>query len=73
MTSNDLLDKIHRDVDTIIDVAREFKHLPQSTLNWKAHSEKWSILECLEHLNRYSSYYNKELRYAISRAKNFKQ
>lgn len=67
MTSNELLATLHRDVLTIIDAAKEFELLPDSALNWKERPEKWSILECLEHLNRYSSFYHAELRKAIAR------
>ena len=67
MTSNDLLLKLQRDVLSIIDAAKGFERLADSDLNWKEHQAKWSILECLEHLNRYSLYYNSELKKAITR------
>ena len=66
MTSNDLLVKLRRDVLSIIDAAKDFERLAESDLNWKEHQAKWSILECLEHLNRYSLYYNEEFKKAIS-------
>ena len=69
MTSNELLDKLRHDALALIDIAKEFELLGESTLNWKEHPEKWSILECLEHLNRYSLYYHGELSKAIARAK----
>jgi hypothetical protein len=68
MTSNDLLVKLQRDVLSIIDAAKDFERLADSDLNWKEHQSKWSILECLEHLNRYSLYYNAEFKKAIGRA-----
>ncbi|HEY5917884.1 MAG TPA: DinB family protein [Chryseolinea sp.] len=68
MTSNDLFVKLRRDVLSIIDAAKDFERLPESDLNWKEHQAKWSILECLEHLNRYSLYYNAEFKKAIDRA-----
>lgn len=68
MTSNDLLVKLRRDVLSIIDAGKDFEHLAESDLNWKEHQAKWSILECLEHLNRYSLYYNAEFKKAIARA-----
>ena len=42
-------------------VSAEF--IPQgfSALNFKIALDSWSILECLEHLNRYSRYYNPAL------------
>lgn len=49
--------------------ARKFKTLPLSTLNFKEDDEKWSILECLEHLNRYGDYYLPELEKAITAKK----
>lgn len=67
MTSNDLLVKLRRDVLSIIDVAKDFERLAESDLNWKEHQAKWSILECLEHLNRYSLYYNAEFKKVIAR------
>ena len=68
MTSNDLLGKLRKDVLAIIDAANEFESLPESDLNWKQHPKKWSILECLEHLNRYSHYYHAEIKKAIARS-----
>lgn len=44
-----------------------FVPLGLSLLNQKPDPESWSILECLEHLNRYSRYYNPALTKAISR------
>lgn len=41
--------------------AEQFKILPLETLNWKTSPENWSILECLEHLNRYSDFYIPEI------------
>lgn len=39
--------------------------LELSLLNYKPCPHSWSILECLEHLNRYSRYYNPALAKAI--------
>ena len=47
-------------------VATEFARLDLDTLNYKPSAESWSILECLEHLNRYSRYYNPALAKAIA-------
>lgn len=40
--------------------------LDLSLLNHKPAPDRWSILECLEHLNRYSRYYNPVLAEAIA-------
>jgi hypothetical protein len=46
-------------------VATELATLDLQDLNFKTSPDSWSILECLEHLNRYSRYYNPELAKAI--------
>ena len=35
--------------------------LPPAALHWKAQPQRWSFLECLEHLNRYGDFYLPEL------------
>ena len=47
-------------------IVTELATLDTSTLNYKPAPESWSILECLEHLNRYSRYYNAALAKAIT-------
>ncbi len=68
MTSKELLVKLRQDVSAIIVNATEFELLSEADLNWKEHPAKWSILECLEHLNKYSLFYNAEMKKAIARA-----
>lgn len=51
----DDLDKLMHRLSEI--VAREFLPLSEAQLNWKAHEKKWSIAECLQHLNIVSDYY----------------
>lgn len=45
----------------IIGQAEEFKQLGSEQLNFKKSPESWSILECLEHLNRYGDFYLVEI------------
>ncbi|PRY14796.1 DinB family protein [Pontibacter ummariensis] len=47
-------------------VATELSSLDLNSLNYKVSSDSWSVLECLEHLNRYSRYYNPALSKAIA-------
>lgn len=47
-------------------VEKEFIPLPDAALNWKPGPEKWSILECLDHLNRYNRYYNTQIKKALA-------
>ena len=49
-------------------VEHEFAPLELALLNHKPTATGWSILECLEHLNRYSRYYLPQLAKAINRA-----
>ena len=42
-------------------VRTDFAALPPALLNQRPAPASWSILECLEHLNRYSRYYNAAL------------
>lgn len=42
------------------------KSKSDKALNWRENPESWSILECIEHLNRYGSYYIPEIANAIS-------
>ncbi|GAA4347749.1 DinB family protein [Hymenobacter saemangeumensis] len=45
----------------------ELEPLELTLLNYKPSPTAWSILECLEHLNRYSRYYNPQLAKALTR------
>ena len=47
-------------------VLTEFAALDLGNLNYKPAPDSWSILECLEHLNRYSRYYHPALANAIA-------
>ncbi|OKL40635.1 hypothetical protein A3841_12280 [Pontibacter flavimaris] len=47
-------------------VVHSFDSLSLVDLNHKPASDSWSMLECLEHLNRYSRYYNPALAKAIA-------
>ena len=44
---------------------QEFLPLEQAALNWKETADKWSVLECLEHLNYYNRYYNEAIAKAL--------
>ena len=70
MTPNELLNSLTLDVHSIIDtVEKEFIPLPDSRLNWKESPDRWSILECFDHLNRYCLYYNTRLGKSIEQAR----
>jgi hypothetical protein len=48
-------------INLIIDQANDLTTLSPKQLNWKEAPERWSILECIEHLNRYNDYYIREI------------
>ncbi len=42
--------------------AQTFQELNAEELNWKKDQQNWSILECVEHLNRYGDFYLPEIK-----------
>jgi len=64
--STQLLNELDDAVKAIIQtVETDFATCSSRELNWKPMPEKWSIAECLEHLNIYSRYYNPAMEQAI--------
>ncbi len=52
----------------VIDIFNiHFKNLSWEELNWKPNADKWSIAECLEHLNMYADYYTVEMSKAMDK------
>jgi hypothetical protein len=69
MKSNELLQEVKIATLAILKIAEEnFAPLSSEDLNQKPNPQKWSIAECLEHLNYYSSYYNKNIKLALEQA-----
>ncbi|QNH62132.1 DinB family protein [Hymenobacter sediminicola] len=52
-----------RSIQTLVET--ELLPLPEALLNGKPAPERWSALECVEHLNRYCRYYNPALARAL--------
>lgn len=50
-------------------LATEFEPRTAAALQFKPTATSWSVLECLEHLNRYSRFYNPALRNALAAKK----
>ncbi|GAB3299474.1 DinB family protein [Hymenobacter tenuis] len=50
-------------------VSHELCSLPPDAMNFKPAPGSWSVLECIEHLNRYGRYYLPALAKALSRSK----
>lgn len=45
-----------------------YQSMGQKDLNWKSDDKSWSVLECIEHLNRYGDFYIPEIDQRISKA-----
>ena len=52
-----------------LNFAELLKEKNETELNWKANTESWSILECLEHLNLYGYFYIPEIEKTILNSK----
>ena len=63
-----LADLMARTADLRQTVRHQFAALDLALLNQRPAPGSWSILECLEHLNRYSRYYSPALASAFNRA-----
>jgi hypothetical protein len=71
MKTQALLNKLKSDVEVINDVVKnDFYNLSEEKLNWEENLTRWSILECFEHLNRYSRYYVSAMEKALHVAEN---
>src|SRR6056297_3067340 len=56
-TSDFLIADLIERTRQILNAAEHYKTLSDETLNWRPGEEKWSVLECLEHLNLYGDFY----------------
>jgi hypothetical protein len=52
-----LRDALLHTTDRLITIAKGFKECSPEQLNHKASPDRWSVLECLEHLNLYGDFY----------------
>ncbi len=63
-----LADEGKRTEDIINTLSHQLKELSENQLNWKPSPKKWSILECVEHINTACRHYIPEIRMQISNA-----
>ena len=59
--SNEVINDLIKMTKSHIDYANELISISEEKLQYKQSNESWSVLECLEHLNRYAFFYNKEI------------
>jgi hypothetical protein len=64
--NNQLIDDLLRRMENCKRTVKEFKILPLNRLQFK-NGERWSVLECLEHLNLYGDFYLVEIEKQIIR------
>lgn len=57
IASETLISELQKQTRDIIYRADKFANLSDTELNWRPAANKWSILECLQHLNLYGDYY----------------
>lgn len=69
----DLIDQLILRTQENLTAARHFATLSSDTLHLRPRPNAWNILECLAHLNHYSSYYLPEIRRQINNTKHRKQ
>lgn len=61
MKRSELLADLTRITRECLATAQSWKNLPANLLNQKPAPDKWSVLECLEHLNLYGDFYLVEI------------
>lgn len=61
----DLLEITRENLNTV----EHLKNQSTDYLNWKQNPESWSVLECIEHLNKYGDFYIPEITNKIKTSK----
>jgi len=69
MTSEKLLQELLELTRRNLNAAESFKTNSIEKLNWKNDAESWSVIECIEHLNRYGDFYIPEISNRIKNSK----
>jgi hypothetical protein len=63
--NNTLIEELLAITENASRAARRFKDLTETQLKFKKQPDQWSILECIEHLNRYGDFYLPEIEKSI--------
>lgn len=69
LTTKSVLQNLLETTRENLNIAEQLLRKPINTLNWRQNSESWSILECIEHLNRYGDFYIPEITQKIKTSK----
>ncbi|TBW26545.1 DinB family protein [Gramella sp. KN1008] len=67
--TEELIEDLLKNTKASIQYVRNLQFLSYTELNYRIEPNWWTILECLEHLNMYTSYYLPEIRKAINLCK----
>lgn len=68
MDQTQLLKDLERRTRENLAVAKKLDQLSLAELNQRPAPNGWSILECLEHLNRYAAFYHPEIRRRLQKS-----
>jgi hypothetical protein len=71
--SEDLILELVETTKRNVNLAETLKTKSSFELNWKENQTAWSILECLEHLNRYGDFYIPEIDKVINKSRSKKE
>ena len=67
--TQELLAGLIEKTNTNLRKVEEYMEVQDAALNHKASPEKWSVLECIEHLNLYGDFYIPEIKNYIGKSK----
>ncbi len=56
-----LTQQLIEEIKMLLQKANQLQQLSNEQLNIRPNTDSWTILECIEHLNRYSNFYVKEI------------
>ncbi len=65
LTPKELLQELLEVTRENLNTIEHLKNNSLETLNWKQKPDSWSILECIEHLNRYGDFYIPEIAHQV--------
>lgn len=67
ITTKELIADLIEKTRVNINKAESFRGLSEEVLNYRENTDKWSILECIEHLNIYGDFYNPAIKKSIEK------
>ena len=68
ITQQDLIADLKIRTQRVLEEAKSMVGTDEDILNHKPSPERWSVLECLEHLNRYGNYYLPEVKRVMKKS-----